>query len=370
MFRKSRRLLLVLGAVLLAAASVRAQEVIYAAVGSNALGGNLYMIDPTTATATSVGPIVNTSGGGVIAITGLAFNPVNGRLYGVTTNAGQGSGNNTVLKSLVTIDPATAIATVIGSLGSLSASDISFRSDGTLFGYQAGGTGGGSRSMLTINLTTGAATAVGTTGLTTTAGGGLAFSPSGTLYLSALGGAGTLDTLNTSTGARTAGPSMFGAPATNSGVMNAMAFNAAGTLYAVNSDQASISTVNYLVRINPDTGIVTQVGPNPLPPNIDALAFDPGTSKQFKIISKVGSTATLTIDSLTGYTYQLQRSDTLLPGTFTNIGSPQNGTGITLTFTDSTATDPAAFYRVLIAHGPQANPGPLKAGRHHANLDR
>ena len=362
---------MVLGAGLLAVSPVRAQEVLYAATGSNGMGGNLYMIDPTTAAMTVVGPIINASGGLPIAMTGLAFNPLNGRLYGVTANAGQGGGNNSVLKSLVTINPATGVATVIGSLGSLSASDISFRSDGVLFGYQAGGTGGGTRSMLTINLTTGAATAVGTTGLTATVGGGLAFSPAGTLYVSPIGANGTLDTLDTTTGARTAGPNMFGAPNASPGAMNSMKFNAAGVLYAINSDQGTGTTVNYLVRINPVTGTVTPIGPGALSAgNIDGLAFDPGTSKQFKIISKVGSTATLTIDSLTGYTYQLQRSDTALRGTFANIGSSQNGTGGTLTFTDSTATNPAAFYRVLIGHLPAANQGPLKAGRLPANLDR
>jgi hypothetical protein len=375
MSKRSRTLLMVLSAGLLALSPVRAQEVLYAAVGSNGKGGNLYMIDPGTAAMTVVGPIVNASGGLPIAVTGLAFHPLNGKLYGVTSGSGQGGGNNSVLKSLVTIDPTTGVATVIGSLGSLSASDISFRSDGTLFGYQAGGQGGGSRSMLTINLTTGAATAVGTTGYTGTAGGGLAFGPSGILYLSAIGGNATLDSLNTTTGAIIpGGPTMFGAPVTGGGVMNSMKFNAAGILYAINSDQNVVTTTNYLVTINPDpgSGTVAPVGPGALSignvpvGNIDAMAFDPGTSKQFKIISKVGSTATMTIDSLPGYTYQLQRSDTGLPGTFANIGSSQNGNGSTLTFTDPTATNPAAFYRVSIGHIPGANPGPLKAGRRPA----
>ena len=94
------------------------------------MGGNLYIVDPATGAATVVGPIINASGGLPIAITGLDFNPLNGRLYGVTGNNGLGAGNNSVLKSLVRIDPATGVATVIGSLGSFLASDISFQSDG------------------------------------------------------------------------------------------------------------------------------------------------------------------------------------------------------------------------------------------------
>src|ERR1700730_246722 len=368
MFKRSRILLLILGAGLLALSPLRAQEKIYIASGSGGVGGNLYIVDPATAATTLVGPITNLSGGGAIGLTGLAFSPLNGKLYGITSNST--TGGNTVVRSLVTINTTTAVATVIGSLG-FANSDISFRSDGTLYGYEAGGSTSGPRSMTTINLTTGAATQVGTAlpSGSLTFGGGLAFSPSGTLYLSATGLQGSLDTLDPTTGARSPATPMSGAPF-QTGVLNAMDFNANGTLFAIN--QSSSTNDNYLVMINLVNGVVTQIGPTPsnLPTNIDAMAFDPGTRKQFRIISKVDSTATLTIDSLPGYTYQLQRSNTLLPGTFTNIGSSQSGTGGTLTFTDSTATSPAAFYRVLIGHLPGANQGPLKPGRLPANLDR
>jgi hypothetical protein len=351
---------MVLSAGLLALSPVRAQEAAYIASGSGGIGGSLYVVDPATATTTLVGPITNIAGGGAIGLTGLAFNPVNGKLYGITSNSL--SGGNTVQRSLVTINTATAVATVIGNLG-FANSDISFRSDGVLYGYEAGGSSGGPRSMTTINLTTGAATRVGTAFANTfTFGGGLAFSPGGTLYLSASGVQGSLDTLNPSTGTITSSTPMTGAPFAT-GSFNAMAFNANGTLFAINQSSANFD--GYLVTVDPFGGLVTQVG-SLLPGNIDAIAFDPGTSKQLQIISKVGSTATLTIDSLIGCTYQLQRSDTTLRGTFVNLGSAQNGTGGTLTFTDPTATNPAAFYRVVIQHPPAANPGPLKAGRRPA----
>lgn len=91
--------------------------------------------------------------------------------------------------------------------------------------------------------------------------------------------------------------------------------------------------------------------------------------QRIKTFSKSGTTATMTIDSLTGYSYQLQRSDTLLPGTFTDFGSAQTGSGSPLTFIDSAATDTAAFYRVLISFTSQANPGARKPARHDAKLD-
>ena len=365
MFKRSRTLLLVLGAGLLGLSPVRAQEKIYIASGSTGVGGNLYIVDPGTGATTLIGPITNAAGGGAIGLTGLDFSPLNGKLYGITSNSG--AGGNTVLRSLVTINTTTAVATVIGSLG-FANSDISFRSDGTLYGYEAGGGSGGPRSMTTINLTTGAATRVGTAFANTlNNGGGLAFSPAGTLYLSATGLNGSLDTLDPATGNRTPGTPMSGAPF-QTGALDAMAFDANGILYAINQSSANVADTN-LVTINVTSGVVTPVG-SLLPANIDAVAFDPGTSKQFKIISKVGSTATLTIDSLIGCTYQLQRSDTALPATFTNIGSSQNGTGGTLTFTDSNATNPSEFYRVLIGHVPAANQGPLKVGRLPANFGR
>jgi hypothetical protein len=87
-------------------------------------------------------------------------------------------------------------------------------------------------------------------------------------------------------------------------------------------------------------------------------------NRRLQIVSKVASTVTLTIDSLTGYAYQLQRSDTLLPGSFADIGSPQNGTtGSPLTFTDPGATGPKEFYRVVITKIGPAPPPPVLTPR-------
>jgi hypothetical protein len=93
-------------------------------------------------------------------------------------------------------------------------------------------------------------------------------------------------------------------------------------------------------------------------------------TQRLKGITKSGSTATITMDSSTGYSYQLQRSDTPLPGTFVNLGAPQPGTGGVLTFIDPDATTPSAFYRVLISIGSQANPGPLKPVRRDAKASK
>lgn len=65
-------------------------------------------------------------------------------------------------------------------------------------------------------------------------------------------------------------------------------------------------------------------------------------------VQRSGNTIGVTIDSITGHSYQLQRAATL-PGTFENIGAPQQGsTGTVLTFNDSDVTGTIGFYRIVI----------------------
>src|ERR1700736_702440 len=113
MLKTSRWLSVLFGTVFLCASPVRgAQQFLFAATGSDGVAGSLYIINPTTAAAPLVGPSTNGPGGGAIGITGLDFHPTNGTLYGVTVNKTT-SGGNTVLRSLVSINPTTAVATVI-----------------------------------------------------------------------------------------------------------------------------------------------------------------------------------------------------------------------------------------------------------------
>jgi hypothetical protein len=66
-------------------------------------------------------------------------------------------------------------------------------------------------------------------------------------------------------------------------------------------------------------------------------------------VGKSGNAATITIDSVAAYSYQLQRSLSPAGAGFTNIGSSQSGsTGTKLTFTDPNATGSALFYRILL----------------------
>jgi hypothetical protein len=96
--------------------------------------------------------------------------------------------------------------------------------------------------------------------------------------------------------------------------------------------------------------VITFPGTVILPANLTngpygrVLTRDPVGIKTF---TRTGITATLTVDSLTGHTYQLQRSPNLSEG-FTNAGASQAGaTGTVLTFT-SDDTGPQGFYRIAV----------------------
>lgn len=141
--------------------------------------GELYTLNPATgAMISDIGPLVDANSVNY-PITGLAFNPVTGLLYGSTGNSVAATA-----AQLVTINPATGRVTVIGAFnvgntGNPSTmADLAFDSSGNLFGV--GSIGG--PQLYSINLLTGQATVVGGTGLTSTSGGGVAISPGGTIF--------------------------------------------------------------------------------------------------------------------------------------------------------------------------------------------
>jgi hypothetical protein len=118
---------------------------------------------------------VNVIGSMGVTMFDIAFSPT-GTLYGVS-----GTGN------LYSIDPTTAVPTLIGSLGGPDVNSLVSSSAGVLYGANS--------DLYTINTTTGAETEVGPIGYSS--GGDLAF-VDGTLYLST--GSNDLVSLNTTTG--------------------------------------------------------------------------------------------------------------------------------------------------------------------------
>jgi hypothetical protein len=213
---------------------------------------------------TPVGPLTDVAGA-AYGLTGMAFNPTTGVLYGSTANASPSSPG-----FLVTINPANARVTVVGDIfpgvGG-SAADISFAPNGTLYGWQSNG----NHTLLSINTATGAGTAIGAgLGAAVFGGGGLAIRPSDSAaFVTPDGNTAaqpTFRSVNLGTGVTTViGPYGF------ANAMVAMDFNNAGTLYGMTSDNG-VPALTSLVTINPVTGVATLVAPTTAG-DLDAMAF-------------------------------------------------------------------------------------------------
>jgi hypothetical protein len=119
-------------------------------LGTDAFFGNLITINPTTGSACVVGPL------GVVQIPSLAVNPLTGIIY-----AGGGGG----IPDIFTVNPATGAATLVGDtgLGIAAVEGLDFNAFGVLYASVniAGGAGTGADHLAIINKTTGAATVVG-----------------------------------------------------------------------------------------------------------------------------------------------------------------------------------------------------------------
>jgi len=234
---------------------------------------NLYILDPDT------GGVLSTVGSIGFGVTGLAVDPVSGALFGSTANA-----SLTSPRSLIRIDRATGIGTLIGPLGIPNfgtLADLAFDASGILYGFSTSPSSA-QHHLYRVNQATGAATLIGDPGIPATFGGGLAF-VSDTLYLAAeadnpfgaLGG--NLRTLNLATGATTGIVRLSGGltgPA--NGIVNIAALDAAsdGTLYGVDLSGTFGSAnpdASRLITINPTTGRITILGASVL--RLDAIAF-------------------------------------------------------------------------------------------------
>jgi hypothetical protein len=240
--------------------------------GSTASGGpgELYVLNPTTGgVIQDVGPLndaLNVNYG----VTGLAFNPITGLLYGSTANA-----DPATAAKLISINPLTGLVTVIGDFNvtgggaGATMADIGFDSSGNLYGI---GSKGGPQ-LYSINVLTGQATLVGAgTGLTSTTGGGLAISPSSVFYGTPT--ASRFGTYDSTSGAyvNIANPVKPGG-----GAYAALDFDGS-VLFGLNSGSGT-PPATHLVTIDTLTGAVTDLGGSV--PGLDAIAFqvvpEPGT---------------------------------------------------------------------------------------------
>lgn len=233
------------------AASVRS----IAGGSPDATAGSLYTVSLATGTATFVAPI-RLDGRTPIGVTGLAAHPQTGIFYGITSPLSNQP------QSLVTVDPNTGNASLIGEL-KVAGTDISFNRAGILFIWlnQTGQLG-------LVNLTNGSVTPIGTPQPSGGASAGLAIDASGAAYVTQTGASGTLDSIDLGSGAIKTGPPLTGAP--YPAVINSMTFTYSGLLLAVNSNAGSPASTR-LVTINVATGAISNIGT--LPDDTDGLTF-------------------------------------------------------------------------------------------------
>ncbi len=225
----------------------------------NGLPSNLYTIDPATGAATLVGAM------GINRCSGLAFSP-GGTLFAVGEDPA-----NPAVTSLFTVNPSTGAATLVGpsphNFGDRIA-DISFRSDGALFGYLEANDGLG-----TLNTATGAVTELGPTNTNSCCGNGIAFDAANVLFHA---NDNQLNTLNQTTGQSTlvglhTWPAVY-CPSEKPRI-NAMDFNSGGTLFGSLNCGWGGGGPNYLTTINKTTGAVINIGGTV--DGLDGIAFAP-----------------------------------------------------------------------------------------------
>lgn len=121
----------------------------------------LRILDPATGGSSLIGTT-----GIVDPIAGLAYDETNAVMYGITGGARGGSSN------LVTVNLTTGVATVIGSVG-FNGGSLEFGPDGNLYAGSVGNTG----NLYRINKATAASTLVGATGFTAVTGLTLVIAP-------------------------------------------------------------------------------------------------------------------------------------------------------------------------------------------------
>lgn len=305
--------------------------------GAGQSPGVLYEIDSETgAKKREIGAV------GDYYITGLAQDPGSGILY-ATTGIGY-PGEVDTSKSLLTINPSTGAGTLVGKVreagvgatffmaGALEyidhhLADIAFDSSGQLYGWSEQ-----NDDLYRVDKTTGAATSVGESGLSTW-GDGISFNSSNQLYLLPDGHspAGSLALINTSTGVPEDGYPMATKFVENFCAFGAAAFDATDMFFAqANNCTEGGATWGSLMVIDINTGIIVDLGES------DAV--------RMAVVDGIGVEMAL-MDAIAFYSYPpvsygVREQDLIPPGSLTNINITADNTGlVTITWADPTDPD-------------------------------
>ena len=210
---------------------------------------------------------------GANSLAGLAVQPGTRTLY-----AANGSDSPF---GLFTLNKSTGAATLIGASGKVIPS-MTFSSSGVLYGWDQNGA-----KLVTFNLSTGATTTIG--GNLAPSGTGLAFGPTGILYLKK---AAELYTISPTTGLKLTGPlTLTGGIAYH----NLLVFNSAGTLF---TGVRTASGATNLYTVNPVTGATSFAFTVPL--KLSGLAFDTAPTPSLAVSGKKKITTTRPTFTLKG----------------------------------------------------------------------
>jgi hypothetical protein len=236
---------------------------LYAAPGRGGTPGDLYTIDPTDGTATTVGPVG-------FPVGAMAFGP------GCTLWAVTSSNDPAINGRLLTIDTATGQGTFVallldaGATPYRSIAGIAFRGS-VLYGWVADGSqsGGPNNELVTIDTSTGLVTPIGPGNVFTGSweGNGIAFAPNDTLYGSSYDGDNMLLTIDRTTGIATK-VANFTQNSTTDGSVKAFTF-IDEVLFAIEQNRSGGAS---LVTIDLVTAVTTPIG---LLPDVSALAYAP-----------------------------------------------------------------------------------------------
>lgn len=243
---------------------------LYGADGKGALAGNLYLVDPRDGTSVVIGPIV--ADDGPHAVTGLAFD-ADGTLWATDATSGLDEGPAPA-PQLMTIDPATAQATLVGPL--VDGAQVNHRSIAaiTFSGSSLLGWTRNDNAPVSIDTATGAVTVLGDGLGAASWGNGMVATDDETVLVFPAGASpgagirGQFYTVDTATGALAPRGTLAGAGSAS--VCGAAMFR--GTLYALLCPHLAELSGSVLATVDPGDGTMTNVAPAPI--GLDAIASD------------------------------------------------------------------------------------------------
>lgn len=267
---------------------------LYSFLAPNSTLPQLFRLNPVNGDQAIIGTL-QTTDNLIRSTKGLACHPATGVLYAsVRTNL-----SDTAAPVIVSVNPQTAQATVVQTVTGTAQNDLDSLGfiGGTLYALDIDSTGTALTYLYTINLETGQATLVGSTGIGTLYG--LAYNPDDGFFYSSEAAARKLYRVSPATGAATLVGTTHTASELGGHVIYALAF-------------------------------ATPPGPPPA-------------------IQSVPSGMEITWPSIAGAFYWVQTAPALAPGVvWTDLAGPFTGSGVVDRYTDPNRAEPRRFYRMRV----------------------